>query len=292
MADTLTREAIAFGSQPLSPVPQYWTGTSYEKVQGANGAPRGTIYNSSGVEIFTSTVPAHVVITSNVTSIISGTSTVNYSGTGTVEVVTSAGGSAYFSNTNPANMGLLTSAGSSFLFTPTNPGHVEIVSSAGNTFTTTSPGLVTVLNASSSGTAVFGNTSPAYMTKSIINRQVILSGTQTFSSGATATSILTYSITGPITAAFTTPNHEIFISNDSPYDITATVYKTVSANGTFNTDIGVSFLVPKINANIGAKSSQIQGLFNFNQGINVVLTITATTTATVTTNLLIKELDL
>ncbi|OAS21131.1 hypothetical protein [Paenibacillus oryzisoli] len=38
MADQLIREALPFQSTPLCPVPQYWNGTSYEKVQGAAGA--------------------------------------------------------------------------------------------------------------------------------------------------------------------------------------------------------------------------------------------------------------
>lgn len=117
MADTLVREAIAYGSQPLSPVPQYWNGTSYEKVQGANGATRGINYNSSGTEIFTATTQGSVKLTStstvaisgNITSVISGTATVlvsgtatvNFSGTGTIEIVSSSGGTAYFSSTNP-----------------------------------------------------------------------------------------------------------------------------------------------------------------------------------------------
>ncbi|MDD5016549.1 MAG: hypothetical protein PHO15_00440 [Eubacteriales bacterium] len=84
MADTLIREGVAYGSQPLSPVPQYWTGSSYEKVQGANGAVRETNYNSSGTEIFTGTTPGSVKLTATSTVAISGTSTVAISGTSTV----------------------------------------------------------------------------------------------------------------------------------------------------------------------------------------------------------------
>jgi len=80
MADTLTREAIAYGSQPLSPVPQYWTGATYEKVQGANGATREINYNSSGTEIFTGATPGSVKLTATSTVAISGTSTVSISG--------------------------------------------------------------------------------------------------------------------------------------------------------------------------------------------------------------------
>lgn len=80
MADTLVREAVAYSSQPLSPVPQYWNGSSYEKVQGANGAIRETNYNSSGTEIFTATTPASVKLTATSTVVISGTSTITVSG--------------------------------------------------------------------------------------------------------------------------------------------------------------------------------------------------------------------
>jgi len=64
MADTLLREGIAFQSQPLSPIPQYWTGTAYEKVQGVNGASRNIIYDASGVALFTTTNTGKVAIQS------------------------------------------------------------------------------------------------------------------------------------------------------------------------------------------------------------------------------------
>lgn len=86
MADTLVREAIAYSSQPLSPVPQYWNSTSYEKVQGANGSIRIMNYNSSGTEIFTGTMPGSVKLTATSTVAISGTTTMAISGTATVAV--------------------------------------------------------------------------------------------------------------------------------------------------------------------------------------------------------------
>ena len=92
MADTLIREGVAYGSQPLSPVPQYWDGSSYAKVQGVNGAIRVINYNSAG-ETFTGASPASVQLTA--------TSTVNFSASATVEIVSSAGATAYFSVTNP-----------------------------------------------------------------------------------------------------------------------------------------------------------------------------------------------
>lgn len=62
MADTLIREAIAYSSQPLSPVPQYWVSASatYEKVQGTNGATRVINYTSAG-ETFTAASPGVAV---------------------------------------------------------------------------------------------------------------------------------------------------------------------------------------------------------------------------------------
>ena len=97
MADTLVREVIAYASQPLSPVPQYWDGASYVKVQGVNGAIRIINYNSAG-ETFTGASPGSVQLTA--------TSTINYSGTGTIEILSSAGGTAYFSGTNPGSIQL------------------------------------------------------------------------------------------------------------------------------------------------------------------------------------------
>jgi hypothetical protein len=93
MADTLIREGVAYGSQPLSPVPQYWDGTSYAKVQGTNGAIRVINYNSAG-ETFTGASPGSVKLTATSTVAISGTATVavsgsatiNFSGSGTVAI--------------------------------------------------------------------------------------------------------------------------------------------------------------------------------------------------------------
>jgi len=96
MADTLTREAIAYGSQPLSPVPQYWDGSaSYEKVQGNDGAIFVELITSSGATARFSganpgsvqlTATSTVTISGSATAVISGTATVNFSGSGTVAV--------------------------------------------------------------------------------------------------------------------------------------------------------------------------------------------------------------
>ena len=61
MADTLVREAIAYGSQQFSPVPCYWDGASYVKAQGINGAIRVINYNSAG-ETFTAANPAILTV--------------------------------------------------------------------------------------------------------------------------------------------------------------------------------------------------------------------------------------
>lgn len=113
MADTLIREAIAYGSQPLSPVPQVWTGASYEKVQGINGAIRVINYTSAG-ETFSGASPGSVQLTATSTVAISGTSTIDVSGaitvefsaTQTIEIVTSAGATTLFSSANPASVQL------------------------------------------------------------------------------------------------------------------------------------------------------------------------------------------
>lgn len=228
MADTLVREAIAYSSQPLSPVPQYWNVStlSYEKVQGTNGAVKETPYNSSGTEIFTGTTPASVKLTATSTVAISGTATFAISGTATV-------------------------------------------------------------NFSGTGTVqVRGNYT--------VNSTTVCTGTVTWSSGTTATSANTFTISALGTT--TTVAHEIFVTNDGPYDITATVYKTISAGSTINTDIGVAFIVPasvtSAGVTVAAKSAQIQGLYNVNLGGTIRLTVTAAFTAAVTNYLLIKELDL
>lgn len=95
MADTLTREAIAYGSQPLSPVPQYWNGASYEKVQGDDGAIYVELITSSGATArFSGANPGSVQLTATSTVnfsgsgtvVVSGTATVNFSGSGTVAI--------------------------------------------------------------------------------------------------------------------------------------------------------------------------------------------------------------
>jgi len=96
MADTLIREAVAFGSQPLSPVPQVWDGASYAKVQGTNGAIRAILFDSAG-ETFTDSSPGSVTVVSSA----GGTAVFNSGNPGIVEIVSSAGGTAYFSVTNP-----------------------------------------------------------------------------------------------------------------------------------------------------------------------------------------------
>jgi hypothetical protein len=126
------------------------------------------------------------------------------------------------------------------------------------------------------------------------NQATVYSGSATFSSGSTATSSNTFSVnalTGNTTVA-----HEIFVTNDGPYDVTADVYKTISAGATVSTNIGVFFLIPASAASagvtIGGKGVQVQGLFNVDLGLTIRLTVTAAFTALVTNNVLIKELDL
>jgi len=119
MADTLIREGISYGSNPFSPVPQYWNGTSYEKVQGVNGATRIIAYDSAG-ETFTNSNP------------------------GSAAVVSSAGGTAVLNSGNPAVVEIVLTAGGTAAFANANPGFAEIVSSAGGTayFSTVNPGIV------------------------------------------------------------------------------------------------------------------------------------------------------
>lgn len=85
MADTLIREGIAYGSQPLSPVGQYWNGASYEKVQGDNGAAYASIVGSAGDTVrFSAANPGSVKLTATSTVAISGSITTAISGTATV----------------------------------------------------------------------------------------------------------------------------------------------------------------------------------------------------------------
>ena len=127
-----------------------------------------------------------------------------------------------------------------------------------------------------------------------VNQETVYSGTATFSSGSTATSSNTFSV-GALTAD-TTVVHEVFITNDGPYAVTADIFKVISAAATVNNDIGVSFLVPatvvSAGVTIGGKGVQVQGLFNVDLGLIIRLTVTAAFTALVTNNVLIKELDL
>jgi hypothetical protein len=127
------------------------------------------------------------------------------------------------------------------------------------------------------------------------NQETVYSSTATFSSGSTATSSNTFAV-GALTADNTTVAHEVFITNDGPYDVTADIFKVISAGATVNADIGVAFLVPATKASagvtVGGKGVQVQGLFNVDLGLIIRLTLTAALTALVTNNVLIKELDL
>lgn len=183
MADTLVREAIAYGSQPLSPVPQYWDGTSYAKAQGINGAIRVINYNSAG-ETFTSASPASVQLTATSTVVISGTSTISVSGTatvgfsatGTVEILSSAGGTAYFSATNPGSVKLTATSTVNF----SGSGTVVVSGTA-------------TVNFSGSGTVAISGTTTVNFSGS---GTVVVSGTSTVTFSGTET----VSITGNVTA--------------------------------------------------------------------------------------------
>lgn len=201
MADTLIREAIAYGSQPLSPVPQYWDGSSYIKVQGINGAIRAILYNSAG-ETFTGASPGSVQLTATSTVAISGTSTISFSGTNTVEIVTSAGASALFSGVNPGSIQL--TATSTIDFSAT--GTVEILSSAGGTayFSGANPASIkltatSTVNFSGSGTVIISGTSTVTFSGT---ETVIISGTSTINFSGSGTVAITgnVTVTGSLTA--------------------------------------------------------------------------------------------
>jgi len=212
MADTLIREAIAYGSQPLSPVPQYYDGSaSYEKVQGDDGAIFVELITSSGGTARFSganpgsvqlTATSTVAISGTSTAVISGTATVAFSATGTVEILSSAGGTAYFSATNPAHMQLTGTSTVSFSGTNT----IEVVTSAGATalFSGANPGAVqltatSTVNFSGSGTVVISGTATVNFSGS---GTVVVSGTSTvtFSGSETVTITGSVTVTGSVTA--------------------------------------------------------------------------------------------
>jgi hypothetical protein len=290
MADTLIREGIAYGSQPLSPVPQYWDGASYAKVQGVNGAIRAILFDSAG-ETFTDASPGSVTVVSSA----GGTAVFNSGSPGVVQVALSAGGSAAFSSTVPGNVQVVSSAGGSVLLSNASPAFVEVVLSAGGSaaFQNSNPGNIQVIM-SAGGTSVFQKTNPAFVRSSLeINIPAVYSATVTWTAGTTATSSQTLTV-GVLTATHTTPNHEIVVTNDGPYAVTANIYKTISANGsTFNTSALATIIAPaevvSAGVTINAVRTSFNGLFNFNNGLIFRLTVTAAFTATVTNNVIIKE---
>lgn len=127
-----------------------------------------------------------------------------------------------------------------------------------------------------------------------VNNTTIITATITWTSGTTATSSQTVTVSALGTT--TTVAHEIFITNDGPYEVTADVYKTISANGTYNTNISTTLAIPATadtaGITVAAKGIEVQGLFNVNLGLTIRLTVTAAFTATITNYVLIKELDL
>lgn len=82
MADQLIREVVPFQSTPLCPVPQYWAGSSYEKVQGTAGAMYVAI--SGGVTITGSTVAATISDGADVALGAKADAAVSTAGTGSV----------------------------------------------------------------------------------------------------------------------------------------------------------------------------------------------------------------
>lgn len=126
------------------------------------------------------------------------------------------------------------------------------------------------------------------------NNTTIFTSSVTWSSGSTATSSQTISVSA--LGTLTTTTHEIFITNDGPYEITADVYKTISANGTYNTNISTALAIPATadtaGVTVAAKGIEVSGLFNVNLGLTIRLTVTAAFTAAVTSNVVIKEIDL
>jgi len=289
MADTLIREGIAYASQPLSPTPQYWTGTSYEKVQGANGAPRGMNYNSSGTEIFTATTPGSVQVVSSA----GGTAVFNSGSPGVVQIALSAGGSAAFSNAIPGTVQLVTSAGATNLFSSSNPASVWLTATSTVNF---SASATVEMVTSAGGSAYFSPLHPASIRILVpIAADTLYTATVTWSAGTTATSAQTLSI-GVLTAVNTTATVEIVLTNDGPYAITANAYKVISANGSiFTTSSVVTFIAPasvvSAGVTINAGRSNLAGLFNFNTGIILNLTVTAAFTATITNNVIIKNVS-
>lgn len=229
MADTLIREAIAYGSQPLSPVPQYWDGSSYAKVQGINGAIRVINYNSAG-ETLTNAIP------------------------GTVQIVTSAGSTNSFSASNPAHVQLTATSTVNF----SGSGTVAVSGTAtinfsgsgtvviSGTSTVSVSGTATV-NFSGSGTVVISGTSTVAISGNVTALNQIVgthanawSASATISSGATSNTIdITYnsviSAFGEATVTATlTINFQASQDNINFYNITAISTVTVSAGTSVN----------------------------------------------------------
>jgi len=198
MADTLIREATAYGSQPLSPVPQYWDGVSgYAKVQGINGAIRAILFNSAG-ETFTGASPGSVKLTATSTVAVSGVATVNFSGSGTVEIIKSAGGTALFSDINPGyTRGLAATINNSTLFTST------ITWTSGTTATssqTVTVGAITPNSTAPTNEIIATNDGPYAVTLDL--HKIISANGSTFITSA----LLTATIPKEITSAGVTLN--------------------------------------------------------------------------------------
>jgi len=289
MADTLIREGIAYGSQPLSPTPQYWDGsTGYTKVQGVNGAIRAILFDSAG-ETFTDASPGSVTVVSSA----GGSAVFNSTSPGIIQVALSAGGSAAFSNAVPGTVQLVTSAGATNLFSGSNPGSMQLTSTATIAFSAT--GTVEILS-SAGGTAYFSTTKPAGMRIVVpIAAETLYTATITWTSGTTATSAQTLSV-GILTANFTTATIELVLANSGPYAVTANVYKVISANATtFTTSAVATFIAPAeiVTADVTINAGRVNfaGLFNFNTGITIRLTVTASFTASVTNSVIIKNVS-
>lgn len=319
MADTLIREAIAYGSQPFSPVPQYWDGsTSYAKAQGINGALRIINYNSAG-ETFTSASPGSVKLTATSTVAISGTSTISVSGaitvefsaTGTVEILSSAGGTAYFSGANPGSVQLTATSTVNFSGSGTvvvsgtttvnysGTGTAEIVTSAGGTayFSATNPAhmqltATSTVNFSGSGTVVISGTSTVSFSGSNTVEIVSSAGSTSFFTGTNPGSVqltatATVAISGTSTINFS-GSGTVVVSGTSTVTFSGTETVAITGNITaLNQIVGTQDNAWSASATVsaGATSNAIDLQYNY----NISYFGTITNTASVTLNLLISQ---
>lgn len=233
MADQLIREASSFQSTPLVPVPQYWDGSSYQKIQGTAGAMYVAV--TAGTITVSGTVTASGSVTASGTvAVSSGTVTVTAGTVSVTGTVTASGTVAVSSGTVAVTSGTVSVTGS-----VTASGTVSVSSGT----VTVSSGTVTV----ASGTVSVTGTVTASGTVAVSSGTVtVASGTVSVTAGTVTSNIATVPVVGSQGNAWNAASVNAAGTSSA---VDCQYQRTVSAFGNVSAATTVSAYVSQDNTN-------------------------------------------